>query len=433
VICLMPQCGYLSETSRMIELWRALERRRTPVRMALHGGRHVGLVRAAGIPFDQVGPPMTAERSLQLVRDSPGLGDVRQSVYTRAELVGYARAEAEYLAAVGARAVVTGFTLTTLLSSRLAGVPLVTEHNGSWLPPLWESRSLPAPADLPWGWLRAVPRPVVRRLVNAAPPRVHWYCGDLNAVARQLGVAPVPSLAALTLGDVALLTEVPAVTGLPASAFTGWRPTDRRGYRDGTRLAVAGPIHARLPLPLPPEVEAFLATPGPVVYVALTSTPPALVRAVTAAVLAARPDVRVLVAGTVHEPSDVVPAGAAPGAVLAGGVLPSQLVLPRVPLAVTTAGQGSLQTAMAAGTPVIGVPLHPEQDLNVVLLERLGAAVRVAPSAAGGRRMSAVVRAALDTSPLRQGAARVRAWYDAVDGPDAAAQVIERVAATGLP
>ena len=424
----MPQCGYLSETSRMIELWRALTRRGTPVRMALHGGRHAGLVRAAGIPVDQVGPPMTAERSLQLVRDSPGLGDVRQSIYTPQELIEYALAEAEYLAGSGARAVVTGFTLTTLLSSRLAGVPLITEHNGSWLPPLWEHGLLPAPADPPWPWLRAVPRPVVRRLVNAAPARVGWYCADLNAGAQQLGVEPVPSMAALTLGDVALLTELPAVTGLPATAFTGWRPGRHRGYRPGTRLAVAGPIHAHLPIPLPPEVDAFLAGPGPVVYVALTSTPPTLVRRAVAAVLGAGPDVRVLVAGTVHGPADLTPAGSCGDRVLVGGVLPSHLIMPRVRLAVVTAGQGSLQTAMAAGTPAIGIPLQPEQDLNVVLLERLRAAVRVAPSAIG-RRLTAVVRAALADDALAAGARRVRARYQDVDGPDAAAQVIEQVAA----
>jgi hypothetical protein len=32
----------------------------------------------------------------------------------------------------------TGFTLTTLLSTRLAGVKLVTEHAGSFVPPIWE-------------------------------------------------------------------------------------------------------------------------------------------------------------------------------------------------------------------------------------------------------------------------------------------------------
>lgn len=433
MICLMPQCGYLSETSRMIEVWRALHRRGTPVRMALHGGRHEQLITQAGIPYDQVGPRMSAERSLQLVRDSPGLGDVRQSVYTPDELRRYARAEAGYLREIGARAVVTGFTLTTLLSSRLAGIPLVTEHNGSWLPPVWERGLLPVPADPPWPWMSRLPERVARRLVNAAPARASWYCALINEAGAELGVEPVPSTAALTLGDVALLTEAPEVVGLPADAFTSWRPPVRRGpasarYRSGSRLAVAGPIYARLATPLPAEAEAALAAPGPRAYLAMTSTPPDLIRATLRAVLRAAPDLHVLVAGTVHDPARLAPDDVPRERVTVCGVLPSHLVMPWVDVAVTTAGQGSLQTAMAAGTPVVGVPLQPEQDLNIVLLARRGAGIRVPRSAAGTATMTAAVRRALHHPELRTAAAGIQALYRRIDGPAAAAAVIEEVA-----
>jgi UDP:flavonoid glycosyltransferase YjiC (YdhE family) len=425
MICLMPQCGYLSETSRMIELHRALVARGTPVRMALHGGTYEWLIAAAGIDYDLVGPRMSAERSAQLVRDSPGLGSVRQSVYTPAELVRYARAEADYFGRIGVRVVVTGFTLTTLLSSRLAGIRLVTEHNGSWLPPVWERGLLPAPIDPLWRWMRYLPPGMNRRAINAAPARVHWYCGPINAAARRLGVEPIPSMAALTLGDLALLTEVPQVVGLPAEVFQAWRPPRRSGYRAGTRLAVAGPIYARLPMGLPAHVRAFLDREGACVYVALTSTPQSLVAAAIRAVAAA--GVRVLVAATVHD-SATLEGVDRTGRVMVAGVLPSHLVMPRVDLAVTTAGQGSVQTAMAAGTPLIGIPLQPEQDLNIVLLERLGAARRLSPRAVGSRAMTNLVRAMLTDSLTRRAAARVRSWYDGVDGPGCAAALIENQA-----
>ena len=57
--------------------------------------------------------------------------------------------------------------------------------------------------------------------------------------------------------------------------------------------------------------------------------------------------------------------------------------MPRVALAVTAGGQGSMQTAIAAGTPVLGIPLHPEQDLNVALLQRLHAALPATPAPPG--------------------------------------------------
>jgi len=120
------------------------------------------------------------------------------------------------------------------------------------------------------------------------------YIAGFNRAADELGVAGVPSFAALLLGDLTLLTDVPALLGISAPDVEAWRPSDR--YRPETRIRYAGPIYARLPLALPERVERFLASPGPVVYVAITSTGPELVR--QAAGAARRTGARVIVAGT---------------------------------------------------------------------------------------------------------------------------------------
>lgn len=412
MIALLAQCAYLSETSRMIELHRALTARGAAVRVATHGGVHRTLLEAAGIPYEVVGPPMSDARGARFVADAPGLGNVRQSMYTDAELRDYVLAEAKWLREVGARVAVTGFLLTAQLSTRLAGVPLVTTHTGSWVPPVWERGLLPA--DPPWPALRLLPAPVRRRLVNAAPARVRYYTAGFNRVAAELGVEPVPSLAALVLGDLALVTEVPEVLGIPAEELEAWRPLGRPAYRPGTRLAYSGPLYARLDVPIPPHVEEFLDAPGPIVYVALTSSSATLVRKVAAAAAASA---RVLVAGTVHAVGDLQS-----GRTCVAGVLPSHLVMPRVDLAITTAGQGSVQTAMANGTPLLAVPLQPEQTLNAVLVEKLGAARRLAPAAT--TTAAGLVRQMLDDDGYRRAAQRIKGWYDAVDGADLAAQRI---------
>jgi UDP:flavonoid glycosyltransferase YjiC (YdhE family) len=100
----------------------------------------------------------------------------------------------------------------------------------------------------------------------------------------------------------------------------------------------------------------------------------------------------------------------------------------RAALAVIAGGQGSVQTALAAGTPLIGIPLQPEQDLNVVLAERLGAARRIAPRHAGSGRMTALAGRVLADGRYRTAAGRVRAWYQAVDGPGNAAEAIIELA-----
>jgi UDP:flavonoid glycosyltransferase YjiC (YdhE family) len=105
-------------------------------------------------------------------------------------------------------------------------------------------------------------------------------------------------------------------------------------------------------------------------------------------------------------------------------LLPSHRIMPRVALAVVTGGQGSVQTAMASGVPMVGIPLQPEQDLNVHLAERQGMAIRLAPRLAGGAAMTRAVRTLLDQPRYREAALRVQAIVARVDGASNAATVI---------
>lgn len=211
------------------------------------------------------------------------------------------------------------------------------------------------------------------------------------------------------------MPEAPEVLGISAAEVAAWTPRGRKGYRPETRLVATGPLFAHLDLSLPPRVEQFLDGPGPLVYVAMTSTTPDLVRTAVAALSAL--DARILVAGTIHDLADL-----AGDRVMVEGVLPSHLVMPRVDLAVTTGGQGSVQTAMAGGTPLLGIPLHVEQDLNVALVERLGAARHVAPPDLTGLRELAATM--LDDPAYTKAADRIRQLYASIDGPATAADAI---------
>ncbi len=188
-----------------------------------------------------------------------------------------------------------------------------------------------------------------------------------------------------------------------------------KGYRPSSRLAAVGPLFAHLNLPLPERVQKFLDRPGSVIYVAMTSTSPALVRKAVESLSGL--GVRILVAGTIHDLKDL-----ATDQIMVEGVLPSHLVMPQVDLAVTTGGQGSTQTAMASGTPLLGIPLHIEQDLNIALLERLGAARHVAPPQL--HRLATTATAMLDNPTHLQSAEHTQKLYAAIDGPAQAAELI---------
>jgi UDP:flavonoid glycosyltransferase YjiC (YdhE family) len=396
MICLLPHCAYLSETSRMLEIHAALADRGVRVRVATHGGPHVRLLDEAGIPYDVLGPGLDRERSAAFVSSGIGLGPPAQSMYTDAEIRMYVEAEAAYFREHKITVAVTGFTLTTLLSTRLTGTTLVTEHAGSFVPPVVDRSPY----------------------VGARRPELRLaYTGGFNRVAEELGVPSIPSLDALLLGDLSLVPEVPEVLGVSAEEIAAWSAVGRQEFRPESRLACTGPLYARLNTPLPERVSRFLDRPGKIVYVALTSTTAASVRDVINAM--DQVGARVLVAGTVHDLDDL-----SSDRVMIEGVLPSHLIMPRVDLALTTGGQGSVQCAMATGTPLLAIPLHAEQELNVGLVEHLGAARRVSRADAGTPTIAAVADEMLADSSYGDHARAIQKIYDTVDGAGNAADAI---------
>ena len=112
---------------------------------------------AAGVAYDLIGDGVSDERAAQFVRSVAGVGPPGQSMWSDDELLEWTADEVAYFGR-GVSVVVTGWTLPALLSTRVTGIPLVTEHAGSWVPPVFEHGLLPAPlvpVGIPFErWLR---------------------------------------------------------------------------------------------------------------------------------------------------------------------------------------------------------------------------------------------------------------------------------------
>jgi len=425
MICLLPHCAYLSETSRMAAVYKALVARGADVCVATHGGSHEFYLQKAGVPYHLLEPRMDEARCRRFVADGAGLGAPNQSMYTDDEIRAQVAAQARFFRERGIQAVLTGFTLTSLLSTRLAGVPLATSHAGSCVPPVYQRNIMPAPSRMEPKFLELLPRVLQQRLSNWLVERVKFYCGGFNRVAGELSLEPIPSFAALLLGDVNLVTDIPEIVGISPEEMHSWTPS--RSYRSPCKLRYTGPLFADQHADLPERVQRFLAAQQarPVAYVALTSTPTAVVQKAIAAVR--RAGARVLAVSTVHdlnltEADDL----------MVERFLPSLDVMPRVALAVTAGGQGSVQTAMACGTPVLGVPLQPEQDLNVHLVEKQGAGRLLPLADVGSAKMTAQVRELLGNASYREHARRLQRLFERVDGAANAAELLMRLATGGV-
>lgn len=183
-------------------------------------------------------------------------------------------------------------------------------------------------------------------------------------------------------------------------------------------------MFARLDIAVPAQVQAFLDGSKPTAYVVLSSSTPELLRAVTAR--AREAGLRVIVGATIHD----FGAHADPEIVVAG-ILPSHEIMPRVDVAITMGGQGSVQTAMFCGTPLVGIPLHPEQELNVALASRQGMALAIAPRHAGTAKMTTTIHRLVSEPGFRQQARRAQGLYAKTDGArDAAAAITGYLNAT---
>ena len=167
----------------------------------------------------------------------------------------------------------------------------------------------------------------------------------------------------MLLGDLTLVPEIPEVLGIPAAQREAWRPNRR--YWPTTEAGYTSPACA-LAVASPEQVDRFLAGPGPIVYVALCSTSADMVRRVIRPLDARRADSRHRDRPRPHRPGQ-----------------PADPGNPHAPEPPDHAARGPRrdhrragQRANGAGSrnTFVGVPLQLEQDLNVALIERLGAA-----------------------------------------------------------
>lgn len=420
MIALLPHCGFLSETSRMLAIGQALRARGVGVVFASHGGPYQAVIEAAGFSVHPLAPAMDGARCAAFIRDLVQIGRPGLRLQPDDEVRASVASEVAFFRRHGVQAAVIGFTLTAYLSTQVVGIPLATSHGGSFVPPVFEAGLAPVPSQMPMPGAEWLPRRVKHWLANRSTERMAGPVRFLNGIAAELKVAPVPSLAALMLGDLTLVTDLPEVLGVPRTALESWVPRRPQAYRAGTRLRYSGPLFAQLPQPVPAAAQAMLDAPRggrPLVYVVLSSSTPEQLRALVQQVRST--GARVLVGATVHTLGPVDDPD-----VLVCGLLPNHRVMPQVDLAVTLGGQGTVQTAMASGTPLVAVPLHPEQELNVALAARQGMAMAVAPRHAGTPRLAAAVRRVAADAAFRAGAQRARAHYAGVDGAAWAAELL---------
>lgn len=114
-----------------------------------------------------------------------------------------------------------------------------------------------------------------------------------------------------------------------------------------------------------------------------------------------------------------------PDNVLVTDLIPAHKVNPLADISVIHGGQGTVQTACLSGTPIVGVPMQPEQEGNLDFLERLGCAIHIRKRRISANAILQAIDQMLTDDHFRQRARVVQKEYQKWDGVDNVVQFFQ--------
>jgi UDP:flavonoid glycosyltransferase YjiC (YdhE family) len=222
----------------------------------------------------------------------------------------------------------------------------------------------------------------------------------LAALRAAAGLPPDPGGGALLAGNY--LTQIPQSMEDPVYPAAGaWR------FRDVPQA----------PQPLP---DWWAGGEDPLVYVTFGTVAAShgLFASLYAAVIDCLAGAPVRVLLTVGEAADPAALGPLPPGVHVERFVPQQQVLAAATAMVTHGGSGSVLGALAAGLPLVVLPLFADQPYNAARVAALGAGLNIAGGPAAVGQVGPAVAAVLDDPTYRAGAQRVAAEMAALPTAD---------------
>lgn len=104
--------------------------------------------------------------------------------------------------------------------------------------------------------------------------------------------------------------------------------------------------------------------------------------------------------------------------------VPAKHVSCMADLVVSHGGQGTVQTAMAGGAPIVGVAMQPEQQINLDHVVQSGAAVRIPAARWNERNIRSAVLQVAGNPAFRRNARKLQSFMEQSDGRAACSAAI---------
>lgn len=232
-----------------------------------------------------------------------------------------------------------------------------------------------------------------------------------NEARSHFGLKPIYNITDLVRGDITLLPDLPILSRLKEKLLTP-------GYY------YTGPIFSMMNMAVPEQVNKVFSQPGINVFCSLGSSGfPETLKLIIKALRSEAAFNIVCATTTILAPEEL---GPNTDKFFACKFLPANLVNEMADVAVTHGGQGTIQTAVWAGTPLVGIGFQAEQQANIDGIVKSGMAIRIPLYEVNAKRVVKATKR-VSGSVYQKNAQKVQEQVRAIDGVKKSVELMNKL------
>ncbi len=357
----------LGDFTRALETAKEMRDSGVQIKFFNHGGIHNKWITDAGIDSEDLVPELTWQQH-EIIMD---INRYKAKVGTplpisKEEWIAMVESDLQAFDDYKPNGVYAGLNLSCMISVPYAKIPMVTQvptvncpafiQKGLYNMPNTMERNFLTRYILP-GFLK---RSIMKRVLLSDSAKNSLI--SFNEARNYYGLKPIYNITELVRGDITLLPDLPILSGLPEKELTP-------GYY------YTGPIFAKFDTPVNESIRKVFSRPGLNIFCSLGSSGfPEILKQVISILRKDDGFNVVCSTTTILNPEDL---GKNTENFYACRFMPSHLVNEMADIAITHGGQGTIQTAVWAGTPVVGIGFQAEQQANIDGIALEGMAIRI--------------------------------------------------------
>jgi hypothetical protein len=350
--------GYnLAETGRMLEIARAC-RGEFDIVFASYGGQYEHLIEKEGFSLRKMKPRLTKQQldHVRLALSGETLNTV--GYFTAEEMEPRVENEMRLFKEIQPACVLTGWCQSVLISTRVARIPFVNVLHSTSVKEYYQAGLQSWPDRTNFRFLKwFLSEEKMNIWTSKLVLKLKIPAKPFNTLGKKYGLGKFQNFIEVLEGDYTLLADIPQWVG-----FQSIRPS----------LRYIGPLPYKSNDDVPKEI-IDMPKDKPIVYFAMGSS--------------GKPElIKQIVEGFSDKPYSVIAPVKThienlgvkiPTNVIVTRFLPAHKVNPMADISVIHGGQNTVMQACLAGTPIVGIGMHPEQQANLDACVRKGFAIRL--------------------------------------------------------